>query len=238
MARFHLPPLHGAHRHRASSSPEREVLAVLLLRARAEVAALRLVNRDVVDAGLAAGHQAGVAELPQLVAVAAPPLTGRIVALVLEADGDAVVMETPQALAQRIVEFALPFPGQKSHDLVAAHDVLAAIAPLRVDGVGPADTFGISGVPGVLGGLDLLDRRLQRERWQRRTGVGHDLHPAPPVWARPGWLIVTGMDFAMSAKASDYHKRLTKCMTDYVFPAEADYDKNREEAGPHDHTVP
>ena len=49
---------------------------------------------------------------------------------------------------------------------------------------------------------------------------------------------MTGMDFAMSAKASDYHKRLTEFMTDYVFPAEADYDKYREEAGPHDHTVP
>jgi acyl-CoA dehydrogenase len=46
------------------------------------------------------------------------------------------------------------------------------------------------------------------------------------------------MDFAMSTKASDYHKRLTEFMTDYVFPAEADYDKYREEAGPNDHTVP
>ena len=52
------------------------------------------------------------------------------------------------------------------------------------------------------------------------------------------WLIVTVMDFAMSAKASDYHKRLTEFMAEYVFPAEADYDKYREEAGPNDHTVP
>lgn len=42
----------------------------------------------------------------------------------------------------------------------------------------------------------------------------------------------------MSAKASDYHKRLSDFMTEYVFPAEADYDKYRDEAGPHDHTVP
>lgn len=42
----------------------------------------------------------------------------------------------------------------------------------------------------------------------------------------------------MSAKASDYHKRLTDFMTEYVFPAEADYDKFRHEAGPRDHTVP
>jgi hypothetical protein len=60
----------------------------------------------------------------------------------------------------------------------------------------------------------------------------------PPVWPRRGWLIVTGMDFAMSAKASDYHKRLSEFITDYVFPAEAEYDKYREEAGPNDHTVP
>ncbi|BBX56078.1 acyl-CoA dehydrogenase [Mycobacterium shottsii] len=46
------------------------------------------------------------------------------------------------------------------------------------------------------------------------------------------------MDFAMSAKAIDYHQRLSDFMTEYVFPAEADYDKYREDAGPHDHTVP
>jgi acyl-CoA dehydrogenase len=49
---------------------------------------------------------------------------------------------------------------------------------------------------------------------------------------------VAGMDFSMSAKASDYHKRLSDFMTEYVFPAEAEYDRYRDEAGPHDHTVP
>jgi acyl-CoA dehydrogenase len=46
------------------------------------------------------------------------------------------------------------------------------------------------------------------------------------------------MDFAMSAKAADYHKRLSAFMTEYVFPAEAKYDRYREEAGPQDHNVP
>jgi acyl-CoA dehydrogenase len=46
------------------------------------------------------------------------------------------------------------------------------------------------------------------------------------------------MDFAMSAKASDYHKRLSEFIIEYVFPAEAEYDRYRHEAGPHDHTVP
>ena len=50
--------------------------------------------------------------------------------------------------------------------------------------------------------------------------------------------IVAGMDFAMSAKASDYHKRLSDFITEYVFPAEAEYDRYRDEAGPNDHTVP
>ncbi|MGV0800478.1 acyl-CoA dehydrogenase, partial [Mycolicibacterium elephantis] len=46
------------------------------------------------------------------------------------------------------------------------------------------------------------------------------------------------MDFAMSAKAQDYHKRLTAFMIEHVFPAEAAYHRYREEAGPGDHTVP
>jgi acyl-CoA dehydrogenase len=46
------------------------------------------------------------------------------------------------------------------------------------------------------------------------------------------------MDFAMSAKGSDYHKRLSDFMTEYVFPAETDYDEYRHEAGPYDHSVP
>src|ERR1700674_4360780 len=46
------------------------------------------------------------------------------------------------------------------------------------------------------------------------------------------------MDFSMSAKAQDYHKRLAAFMTEFVFPAEAEYDRYRLEKGPGDHTVP
>ncbi len=42
----------------------------------------------------------------------------------------------------------------------------------------------------------------------------------------------------MSAKASDYHKRLSDFITEHVFPAEAEYEHYRLEAGPDDHTVP
>src|SRR3954453_21642213 len=46
------------------------------------------------------------------------------------------------------------------------------------------------------------------------------------------------MDFAMSAKAQDHHKRLSAFMTEFVFPAEASYGEYRRAAGPDDHTVP
>ena len=42
----------------------------------------------------------------------------------------------------------------------------------------------------------------------------------------------------MSAKGQDYHQRLTDFMTEFVFPAEKDYEAYRHEMGPDDHTVP
>ncbi len=35
----------------------------------------------------------------------------------------------------------------------------------------------------------------------------------------------------MSAKGQDYHERLSDFMTEYVFPAEKDYDAYRHEKG-------
>ncbi|MBY0441416.1 MAG: acyl-CoA dehydrogenase family protein [Mycobacteriaceae bacterium] len=42
----------------------------------------------------------------------------------------------------------------------------------------------------------------------------------------------------MSAKAADYHQRLSAFMTAHVFPAEAEYHRYRSAAGPQDHSVP
>ena len=42
----------------------------------------------------------------------------------------------------------------------------------------------------------------------------------------------------MSARAQDYHKRLSAFMTEFVFPAEATYHRYRQERGPTDHTPP
>ena len=41
----------------------------------------------------------------------------------------------------------------------------------------------------------------------------------------------------MSARSADYHKRLSAFMTEFVFPAEAEYERYRLEKGPDDHTV-
>jgi acyl-CoA dehydrogenase len=46
------------------------------------------------------------------------------------------------------------------------------------------------------------------------------------------------MDFALSTKAAEYHKRLTDFMVAEVFPAEKSYDEYRVAAGPGDFTVP
>ncbi len=42
----------------------------------------------------------------------------------------------------------------------------------------------------------------------------------------------------MSAKAADYHKRLSAFMIEFVFPAEAEYERYRIDKGPNDHSVP
>lgn len=46
------------------------------------------------------------------------------------------------------------------------------------------------------------------------------------------------MDFALSAKAADYHQRLTEFMVEEVFPAEKFYEEYRAATGPGDFTVP
>ena len=126
---------------------------------------------DVVDARLAAAHVALVVELPQLVAVRAPPPTVDVAALVLEPDGDAVALERPQVLAQRVVELAVPLLLEERGDLGAAGEEPVAVAPDRVRRVRRRDPLGIAGVPRVLGGLHL--RRGARDVERGKRGAGH-----------------------------------------------------------------
>ena len=59
--------------------------------------ALRLLDRQVIDAGEAPLHQAEFVELPVLVAVAAPPLAVVVVPFVFEAHGDAIARDSLEA---------------------------------------------------------------------------------------------------------------------------------------------
>ena len=57
--------------------------------------ALRLRDRQVIDAGFSPPHEAIAPELPQLVAISAKPLTRLIMILVAEAHRDAMVGKAP-----------------------------------------------------------------------------------------------------------------------------------------------
>src|SRR5215212_507083 len=110
--------------------------AMLGFGARAEDAAIGLVDGHVVDACLAASHVSLVVELPLLVAVAAPPLPRGVPALVLETNGDPVTRERPQVLPKRVFELAIPLALQELHDRRTTVKELVSVAPLRILGVG------------------------------------------------------------------------------------------------------
>src|SRR5436189_1349094 len=114
-----------------------------------------LVDRDapffgrdlvVVDAGVAAAHESVVVELPVLVAVASPPLSFAVAGLVLEADRDATPREAPEFLLQLVVQLTVPLAAEEVDDGVPTFEELVAVSPLRVDGVGERDPFGVAGV--------------------------------------------------------------------------------------------
>src|SRR5262249_45508322 len=139
----------------------------------AEDAPLGLVDPEVIDARLASPHQSLLVELPELVAVAAPPPTVAVMTFVLKAHCDSVVVETPEVLAERVVELALPLLGEERDDLVSPCDEEVAVAPDGIERVRPSDPLGIARVPGVFRGLNLLRRSCSRERGQRRSRLAH-----------------------------------------------------------------
>src|SRR5258708_5242305 len=136
---------------------------------RAEDAPTPRIYRQIVDAGLTPAHQAVLVELPQLVTIAAPPLARFVVALVLESDSNTISAETPQLLAERVVQFAQPLTAQELNNLFAAGHEFIAVAPHRVLGVSKRDPLRGAGIPSGLGGLYFLARRLlgERRKWRR-----------------------------------------------------------------------
>src|SRR5258705_8893945 len=135
-----------------------------------EKLAVALLDRQVVDAGEAFLHQAVLGELPVLVAVRTVPLARIVVPFVFEAHGDAVLEKAPELLAQAVVEFLRPLAAQELADPVAPREEFRAVAPLAIRRVGERDAVRIARVPGILGGLDLLACRFERERRQWRSG--------------------------------------------------------------------
>src|ERR1700720_4700554 len=147
----------------------------MIVRATAErpmVFAVALLDRKVVDAGNAKPHQAMFIEFPVLVAVAAEPMPAIVMPLIGEAHGDAVVAEGPDFLDQAIVEFTVPFAGQKRLDCLSALQKFRAVSPATVGRVGKGDASGIAGIPCVLGHARFLWGGFGGERRKWRGGHG------------------------------------------------------------------
>src|ERR1700741_3758350 len=117
-------------------------------------------------------HQPVAVELPVLVAERTKPAPGVVVPLVGKAHGDAIVLKGPQLLDQSVVELAVPLATEKRHDLLSADDELGPVAPAALHAVGERDTLGVARIPAVLGRAHLLDRCVERERWQWGPGLG------------------------------------------------------------------
>src|SRR5262249_41922607 len=118
--------------------------------------AFGFLDRQVVDAGVAAFHVTEFVKFPIFVAVSAIPLARVIVVFVFDADRDAIAGESPQFLLQPVIELAVPFAAEKFHDLLATVDEFGAIAPFGVLGIPLRNAFGVAAVPGIFRGLYLL----------------------------------------------------------------------------------
>ncbi len=80
-----------------------------------------------------------------------------------------------------IVEFARPFAGEESLDLLTAMNELCAVPPYAVDGISLRDPLRIAAVPGIFGEPCLLRGGLSGKRRMWGTGQFTDiLHLAYP----------------------------------------------------------
>src|SRR5215218_4553058 len=134
--------------------------------ARADPASLRCARFEDARSRTTRRRRAGRRCKP-VVEVTSPPLSIRIVRLVLEPDSDAVLGEAPEVLFQPVVELASPLAPEEGDDLLAALEELVAVAPLRILRISQRHLLGVAGVPGVLGRFDLLPGSLFVE-WRHR----------------------------------------------------------------------
>ena len=98
-------------------------------------------------------------------------MTGVVVPLVLEPDGDVVVRKSPEFLDEAIVLLSLPLASEEGLDLFPAVDKLGAVTPLAIDRVRQGNAIGVAAVPRVFRRSDLSERRLSRKRGDYGRGV-------------------------------------------------------------------
>ena len=139
-------------------------------------AAVCRVDGGIVDARLAAAHQAVEVERPLLVAIGAPKLAGGIVIFVGKACGDVRVVERPHLFYEAVFVLGLPFVREEGDDRCGAAEELRVVAPAAIGCVGRSDARGIARVPCVFGGARLLDCGFARER---RDGRAHHRFRSP-----------------------------------------------------------
>src|SRR5262245_15072268 len=174
--------VHGVAGQRARSyASETEVAqsgVIQRTRARAipEELAFALLDRHVVDAGMALLHQAVPVEQPILVATGAKPDAYGVVPLIGEPHGDPVVGKGPQLLNEPVLVFSFPLSREKRDDLLPATQKFTAVSPAAVHRVRQRHPRRIARIPGVFRLAYLLDRSLARERRQRRTIFGYGIH--------------------------------------------------------------
>src|SRR5512145_2572185 len=86
-------------------------------------------ERQIVDGAKPKLHEAALIELPVFISVRAEPVAGIVMPFVGEANGDAIVAESPHLLDETVVKLAGPFAGEERHNRLAPLKELGAISP-------------------------------------------------------------------------------------------------------------
>jgi len=78
------------------------------------------------------------------------PLTGVVVGFVGKAHGNPVSVESPNLFDETIIQFLIPFSGEKGQNFSPTMKKLGAVAPMTVLGVSACDLFRVAGIPFIL----------------------------------------------------------------------------------------
>jgi hypothetical protein len=86
-------------------------------------------DRQIVDAGKPAAHQALLVEFPILVAIGPKPMPAIVTPFIGEPYGDPVILVGPNLLDQAVVQLPRPFTREKGLDLRTAANKLRTVPP-------------------------------------------------------------------------------------------------------------